>query len=370
MNMRLTVLAAATAAALGAALPVSAQVVVGVAGPLTGANAAFGEQLRRGAEMAAAEINAKGGVNGQQVRLVFGDDAADPRQGVAVANKMATDKAVAVVGHFNSSVSIPASKVYNEEGILMITPASTNPQLTEQGFNAVFRTCGRDDQQGDVAGSYLAQNFKDKKVAIVHDNTTYGKGLADATRAAMNKAGLKEAMYEAINTGQRDFSALISKMKDSGVGIIYFGGLHNEAGLLIRQAREQNSGVERLVSGDGIVSTEYWTITGQAGTGTLMTFGPDQRAQPNAKDVVAKFRAANYEPEGYTLYSYAALQVWADAANKAKSVKADDVAKAMKSNTFQSVIGELSFDGKGDRKQADYVMYEWKDGKYAQIAGK
>jgi branched-chain amino acid transport system substrate-binding protein len=363
-------LALSTALALGMGLSggsAFADVAIGVAGPLTGPNAAFGEQMRRGAEMAVADINAAGGVNGEMLTVEFGDDASDPRQGVAAANDLVGKGVVFVAGHFNSSVSIPASQIYAEEGILQITPASTNPQLTEQGFDTVFRTCGRDDQQGDVAGAYIAENFAGKNIAILHDNTTYGKGLADATKAKMNELGLTEVLYEAVTVGERDYSAVVSKLKQAAVDAIYFGGLHNEAGLLVRQSREQ--GLEAvLISGDGIVTQEFWAITGDAGQGTLMTFGADQRESDAAKDVVARFRAENYEPEGYTLYTYAAIQIWAAAANKAGTTDAAEVAAALKDGTeYPSVLGALSFDEKGDREQADYVFYVWKDGTYAQM---
>ena len=368
MNVRLNVLAAAAAAVISTApMMASAQIVLGVAGPVTGPNAAFGEQLRRGVDAAVADINAAGGINGQQIRVIVGDDASDPRQGVAAANKMATDKAVAVIGHFNSSVSIPASKVYAEEGILQITPASTNPLLTEQGLSTVFRTCGRDDQQGAVAGELLIKNYMGRKVAVIHDNTTYGKGLADATKAAMNRGGLTEAMYEGITVGQRDFAALVSKMKDAGIQAVYFGGLHNEAGLLIRQSKEQGLNIDRLISGDGLVTKESGTIAGAAANGTWVTFDRDPRTLPSAAAVVAKFKAQNYDPEGYTLLSYAAVQVWAEGAKRARSVKADDVAKAIRSAPITTVIGALDFDAKGDRKTADYVWYEWKNNDFAMI---
>lgn len=357
----------ATLVAAAFAGPAMAEVTIAVAGPFTGPNAAFGEQLRRGAEAAVAAINAAGGVNGEQVALVFGDDASDARQGIAAASDLVGEGAVAVIGHFNSSVSIPASAVYNEEGVLQISPASTNPQLTEQGFPAVFRTCGRDDQQGDVAGAYLAATYAGKNVAIIHDQTTYGKGLADATKAAMNAAGLEEKVYEGITVGERDFSALVSKMKEAEIDAIYFGGLHNEAGLILRQSRDQGLQAQ-FISGDGIVTQEFWTITGDAGEGTMMTFGSVTPDMPSAADVAKVFRAEGYEPEGYTLYSYAAVQVWAEAAAKAGTFEAVKVADALKDGTdYPSVIGPLSFDEKGDRKVTDYVFYVWHDGKYAPM---
>jgi branched-chain amino acid transport system substrate-binding protein len=345
----------------------AAEILVGVAGPLTGPNAAFGAQLQKGAEQAAADINAAGGINGEQIKLVFGDDVSDPKQGISVANKFVADGVKFVVGHFNSGVTIPASEVYAENGILVITPSATNPTLTERGLWNTFRTCGRDDQQGAVAGGYLAANFKDAKIAVVHDKTPYGQGLADETRKALNAAGVTEAMYEGVNTGDKDFSALIAKMKDAGVSVVYFGGLHTEAGLIMRQMADQ--GLKAVfMSGDGIVSNELASIAGDAVDGTLMTFAPDPRNNPAAKELVEKFRAAGFEPEAYTLYSYAALQVVAEAAKKAGTLDPQKVAEAIKaSGPWATAIGELGYNEKGDITRPDYVMYKWgkgDDGKY------
>ena len=344
-----------------------ADLLVGVGGPITGPNAAFGAQLQKGAEMAVKDINAAGGVNGEQISLSVGDDVSDPKQGISVANKFVADGVKFVVGHFNSGVSIPASEVYAENGILEITPAATNPVYTERGLWNTFRVCGRDDQQGEVAGAYIAANFKDAKVAVIHDKTPYGQGLADETKKALNAAGVTEALYEGVNVGDKDFSALIAKMKDAGVTLIYWGGLHTEAGLIIRQSADQGLKAP-LFSGDGIVSNELASIAGDAVAGTLNTFGPDPRNNPAAKEVVEKFRAAGFEPEAYTLYAYAATQILAQAATAAGSNDPQEVAKAIKEKgPFKTVLGELSFNDKGDRTDADYVVYEWRkgdDGKY------
>jgi len=340
-----------------------ADITIATAGPMTGQYASFGEQMRRGAEMAVADLNAKGGVMGQKLVLKIGDDACDPKQAVAVANKFVSEKVVFVAGHFCSGSSIPASKVYTEEGILQISPASTNPKLTEEGGPNVFRTCGRDDQQGTVAGNYLADHFKGKKIAIIQDKTAYGKGLADETKKQLNKRGIKETMYEAYTAGEKDYSALVSKMKNAGIDVVYVGGYHTEAGLMIRQAREQGYNVQ-LVSGDALVTDEYWKITGKAGQGTLMTFSPDPRKNPAAAAVVQKFRAQKYEPEGYTLYTYGAIQAWAEAATKAKSTNWKKVADALRKNKFNTVLGTIGFDKKGDVTAPGYVFYVWKDGKY------
>ena len=360
---------ARAAATFGA--PARAQdITIAPARPMTGHYAACGMQLRRGAEMAVADINARGGVLGRKLRLEIGDDACDPKQAVAVANQLATRKVAFVAGHFCSSSSIPASQIYNESGIIQITPASTNPRLTDEaaakGWNNVFRTCGRDDAQGTVAGQWLARNYKGKKVAIIHDKSTYGKGLADETKKAMNAAGLMEAMYEAITQGDKDFTALISKMKASGIDVIYHGGYHTEGGLIVRQAREQ--GLRAVfVSGDALVDNEFWKITGPAGQGTIMTFAPDPRKAPNAKSVVERFRAQGYDPEGYTLYTYAAIQVWAAAAEKTKSLDVSKLSAAIKGNKFTTVLGDLQYDRKGDVSNAKYVFYIWDNGEYREI---
>ena len=343
---------------------------IAVVGPVTGSNAALGEQMTRGAKMAVSDINAKGGVLGKKLALIIADDACDPKQAVAAANDVVGKNVVFVAGHYCSSSSIPASAVYHEAGILQITPASTNPALTDdaakKGWNNVFRSCGRDDVQGGIAGKYLADHFKGKRVAIIHDKTAYGKGIADETKKAMNAAGLTEAMYEAITQGDKDFSALISKMKQANIDAIYFGGYQTEAGLIVRQARDQGLKAQ-FIGADALVTEEFWKISGPAGEGTLMTFPPDPRNMPAAKAVVDKFTAEGYNPEGYTLYTYAAIQAFAAAANKAKSIKVDDLSKALRSMTVDTVIGPLSWDKKGDVTDPKYVFYVWKDGIYVQI---
>lgn len=363
--------ALALAASLGFAGSAWAEVIFAVGAPLTGPNAAFGAQLQKGAEKAVADINAAGGMNGEQIKLVFGDDVSDPKQGVSVANKFVADGVSVVIGHFNSGVSIPASEVYAENGILQVSPAATNPVYTDRGMWNTFRTCGRDDQQGDIAGAYIAENFKDAKIAVVHDKTPYGQGLADLTKAAMNKAGVTEVLYEGFNAGEKDFSALIAKMKEAGVELVYHGGLHPEAGLLIRQMADQGV-TAKLMSGDGIVSNELAAIAGDAVEGTMNTFAPDPRLREEAKPLVEAFRAEGFEPEAYTMYSYAAVQVVAAAAAAAGSNDTMAIAEALKAKgPFPTVLGELSFNEKGDITRPDYIMYEWKkgdDGKYSYFA--
>jgi len=350
---RITTLGLALGAAIAFAGSAQAQIKMGVAGPLTGPNAAFGAQLKNGTDQAVADINAAGGIMGQKVTVSYGDDVSDPKQGVSVANKFVGDGVKFVVGHFNSGVSIPVSQeVYVDNNIVEVTPAATNPKFTERGLWNVFRTCGRDDQQGGIAGAYIAANFKDAKVAVIHDKTPYGQGLADETKKAMNAAGLTEVMYEGVNVGDKDFSALIAKMKDAGVTLIYWGGLHTEAGLIIRQSADQGLKAP-MMSGDGIVTDELAAIAGDAVAGTLNTFGPDPRLIPANKELVEKFRAQGFEPEAYTLYAYAAVQVVAEAAAAAKSNDPQVVAKAMHENgPFPTVLGALASAAKGGDRRA------------------
>lgn len=358
-------------AALGFAMSTAqADIVIATAGPMTGQYASFGEQMKTGAEQAVADINAAGGINGEMLKLEIGDDACDPKQAVAVANQFAGNGVKFVAGHFCSGSSIPASAVYSDEGIIQISPASTNPKLTDERPNGAdggtYRVCGRDDQQGETAAAYLLANFANKKIAFVHDKTAYGKGLADATMGSFEAGGGKPAMYEAYTAGEKDYTALVSKMKQEGIDVLYVGGYHTEAGLMARQMKEQGMSTV-LVSGDALVTDEYWAITGEAGEGTLMTFSPDPRNMATAKDVVAKLEAAGKPTEGYVIYTYAAIQAYAQAVTAAGSTDYDAVRAALNSGNFSTVLGDLSFDDKGDVSLPGYVFYRWSDGKYAEI---
>ncbi|EFG38663.1 Leu/Ile/Val-binding protein [Brucella sp. NVSL 07-0026] len=344
-----------------------ADVLVGIGIPVTGPNAVYGAQIQKGAEAAIKEVNDAGGINGEKIAITIGDDVSDPKQGISVANKFAADGVKFVIGHFNSGVTIPASQVYAENGILEISPGATNPQYTEQGLWNTFRTCGRDDQQGTVAGQYIFDHFKDAKIAVIHDKTPYGQGLADETKKSLNENGMKETLYEGVNQGDKDFSALISKMKAAGITAVYWGGMHPEAGLLIRQMADQGLKAQ-FISGDGIVSNELASIAGDAVAGVMNTFGPDPRDDKANAELIKAFRDKGFEPEAYTFYAYAGVQSLVNAANAAGSNDPMEVATAMKEKgPFKTVLGDISFDAKGDPSLSPYVMFEWRkgeDGKY------
>ncbi|TIS55926.1 MAG: branched-chain amino acid ABC transporter substrate-binding protein [Mesorhizobium sp.] len=343
-----------------------AEVLIGAAGPLTGQLAWIGEQLERGTEMAVADINEAGGVLDQKVRLVTVDDFCDPEQAMAAAQKLVADGVVFVVGHMCSESSIPVSKVYEAAGVLQISPASTNPLLTEQGRANVFRVIGRDDAQGTVAGDYLADHRDDKKIAILHDNTTYGKGLADETRKQLNKRGVTEAIYEAYDPGKTDYSAEIAALEAADIAVLYLSGRHHAAALMARAARDRGYSLQ-LVSGDTMSTEEFGLIAGPAAEGTLFTFPADPRRSPEAAAVVEQFRAENFEPAGYTLLSYCAVQVWAQAVSKAGSLEPMAVIAALHEQEFDTVIGRVDFDDKGDLTKQSWVWYVWRGGEYVPV---
>jgi len=375
---KLITLGLAAGVAIAFAGTAAAQIKLGVGGPITGGSAAFGAQLKHGVEQAVEDINAAGGILGQRLTLAVGDDRADPKEGVSVANKFVGDGVKFVIGHFNSGVTIPASEVYQENGMLVITPAATNPKVTDRNMWNVFRVCGRDDQQGSVAGAIIAERFKGKRVAIVHDKTTYGQGLADETRKAMRAKGLRDVLYEGVNKDDKDFTALVSKLKAANPDLVYWGGLHDTGGIILRQMRAQ--GVRApMMGGDGITDDEFAAIAGPGAEGTLMTFSPDPRTNPQNKDLIEVFRKKRgFEPQAYTLYSYAAVQIIKQAAEEAKSLDPKKVAEVMHSGrVFKTVLGDLTFDKKGDiagdgyivggKKKERYVLYVWKKGPDGKI---
>ncbi len=365
-KLRLTGLAAGLCLMLTGAA--SAQdITIGVAGPLTGQYATFGQQFKNGATLAIADINAAGGVLGKKLKMDIEDDACDPKQARSVAEKLVGRNVPVVIGHFCSGSSIPASDVYADGGVLEITPASTNPKFTERGMWNLFRVCGRDDQQGEVAGKYILQHYKGKNVAIVHDKQTYSQGLADQVKKTINAGGMKEKVNESFGKDDKDFNALVSRMKANKIDVVYVGGYHTSAGLMLRQMRAQGLQAQML-SGDALATQEFWSITGDAGIGMMFTFGPDPTRRPVAAAVVKRFKDKGINPEGYTLYTYAAVQIWAQAAAKAKTTDPKKVAATIHGAKWDTVLGPIGYDKKGDIDHLDYVFYIWrKGGTYQEV---
>jgi branched-chain amino acid transport system substrate-binding protein len=360
-----TAVVALSAAALlsGIAAPARADITFGLGDGITGQIAALGDQAKRGTEQAVKDINAAGGVLGQQIKLQVGDDACDPKQAVSVANQFVSSGVKFVIGHLCSGASIAASDVYSEENIVMITGSATAPALTERGKKNVFRICGRDDQQGELAAKLIADKFKGKKVAIINDKQAYGAGLAAAAEKTLKGMGITPTLVTAINAGDRDFGALVSRMKDADIGVVYYGGYNQELGLMVRQARERGLQAQ-FIGADGISSTDYWAITGDAGDGTLFTFSPDAKSNPAAAKVVEELRKGGREPDNFALYNYAAVQVMTEAIKKAGAPDPAKVEATLHSGTFDTIVGNVKFDAKGDLTRPDYVFYRWHDGKY------
>jgi branched-chain amino acid transport system substrate-binding protein len=361
-----TVLAACASGGGGGSKPPTAsdpnEIVIGVAGPMSEDLAAFGEQLRRGAEQAVADLNASGGVLGKQVRLQIGDDQCNPKRAVRTASNLVDQGVVFVAGHFCSGSSIPASDIYQDAGVLQITPSSTNPKLTERGIATVFRTAGRDDRQGTFAGVWLATKYAGKNVAVVTDGSAYGRQVTDEGVRTMRGNSLEPKLQETYSPKQRDFSTLIAKLKAAQIDIVYVGGYHNDVAPLVRQAREQGF-AGAFASVDALNTSEFWSLAGTAGEGVRYSDGLSAVNLPAAKSVVQAFRSKGYEPEGYTLNAYAAVQAWAAGAELAQSTDAAKVAAALKANTVPTVIGDMTWDAKGDMNNPQYGWFVWHGGR-------
>jgi branched-chain amino acid transport system substrate-binding protein len=332
--------------ALACSAAADASVLVGVAGPMTGEYASGGDQFRKGAEQAVKDINASGGVLGQQLDLVVGDDAL-------------------VDGHWCSSSTLPASDVYNDAQIPQVT-VSTNPKITERGIKGIFRITGRDDQQGQVAADYIAANFKGKKIAVIDDKTAYGGGLAEEIAKDLAAKQTPVVLRESITAGEKDYSGLISKLKANGVQILAYGGYYQEVALILRQAAQAGLNLT-VLGGDTLTNNELVTAAGPEIDKVLFTFPPDPRKSAAAAKVVATFRAQKIEPEGYMLYSYAAMQVFAEAAKKANSTDYAAIVKQLHNGSFNTVVGQVDFDAKGDLKSPGYVVYRWKGNNYDYV---
>lgn len=338
----------------------AADINIAVAGPMTGSNAALGAQMRDGVAAAVDDLNASGLLPGTKVVLSVADDACDPKQAVVVANRLASDQVKLVVGHFCSSSSIPASNVYDEAQLVQISPGSTNPALTERGIKSVFRICGRDDQQGVVAAEYIRRHFPNTNIAVLDDRSTAGKGIADVVWNHLRELGMSDVKRQSYVAGEKDYMALVSRMKADGINLAYIGGYYNEVGLIVRQASEAGADIT-VMANDPLMTHDFSMIAGKAGNGTLFTFMPDPTKNADAANVVARLKASNRSAEGYSLYAYAAVQAWAKAAKRAGTFDSLKVAATLRSQPIDTVIGVVRFDAKGDNSAPGFIVYRWQD---------
>lgn len=332
---------------------------IGIAGPVTGPVAQYGDMQKIGALMAIEQINKAGGINGMQLEGVIYDDACDPKQAVAVANKIVNDEIRHVIGHLCSSSTEPASDIYEEEGVLMVTAASTSPTITEKGYQLIFRTIGLDSLQGPFAARYVIDQVKPKNMAIIHDKQQYGEGLATAVKAEVEKAGITPVMFEGVTAGDKDFSALIAKLKRNNVDFVYYGGYHPELGLILRQSREK--GLEAQFMGpEGVGNPDISKIAGEASEGLLVTLPQSFDQNPANQALVEAFKAKGEDPTGpFVFPAYSALQVMTESMKATGSEEPEALAKHMRSTAFDTTTGKLEFDAKGDLKEFSFVVYNW-----------
>ncbi len=339
---------------------------IGVLVPLTGSSSSGGTDMLNAARLAVEDINKRGGVLGRQVRIVEGDDACDAQTGTAAAQKMVVSNVVGVAGGYCSSASIPETAVLDAKGIPFISAASTAPLLTERGFKTVFRTIGRDDQQGPFAIKFLAGALGAKRIAIVHDNTTYSKGLAEQTRDANTRlaTGAEIVFFDAITPGESDYTSTLTKVKASGADAFYFTGYFAEGGLLVRQARAVGL-TAALVGGDATQDPTLIETAGPAAEGFMCTTAPLPAFLPAAVGFVTEYLLRyQKDPGPYSVYEYDAVAALLQGIAKAKSTDPKKVSAALRTVRLDGLSGEISFDAKGDREKTVYVTAVVKDGAF------
>ncbi|TFY91710.1 branched-chain amino acid ABC transporter substrate-binding protein [Pseudomonas kairouanensis] len=336
---------------------------IGIAGPKTGPVTQYGDMQFIGAKQAIKDINAKGGVDGKLLEAKEYDDACDPKQAVAVANKVVNDGVKYVIGHLCSSSTQPASDIYEDEGVIMITPAATSPDITARGYKLIFRTIGLDSAQGPAAGNYIADHVKPKVVAVLHDKQQYGEGIATAVKQTLEKKGTKVAVFEGLNAGDKDFSSIIQKLKQANVDFVYYGGYHPELGLILRQAKEKGLNA-KFMGPEGVGNDSISQIAQGASEGLLVTLPKSFDAEPENKAIVDAIKADGKDPSGpFVFPAYSAVELIAKGIEAAKSEDTAKVAAAIHAGTFKTPTGDLSFDAKGDLKDFKFVVYEWHFGK-------
>ena len=364
---RLTPVIAALGVAAGMAFGAAAQaqtIKIGVVGPTTGAVTQYGDMVREGVDTAIERINAAGGVNGKKLETVVIDDGCEPKQGPVAANRVVNSKIGFVVGHVCSGATIAAADVYNNEGVVMVTPSATSPALTDgKNYEFIFRTIGRDDQQGPAAAKFILDKIKPKKVAVLHDKQSYGQGIATAVKNDLEKGGVTVAFFEGINAGDSDYSAVITKLKSQGVDFVYYGGYHPEMGLLLRQAAEQ--GVKAKWMGpEGTGNPDINAIAGDAVEGMLVTLPADFTQNAANVDIVKAFQAKKRNAAGaFQMTAYTATQVIADGIKGAGTDDPTKVAKYLHANSFDTPIGKVSWNKQGDLTNFEFDVFVWhKDG--------
>ncbi len=354
---------------LALALPgrAAAEIRLGFASPLSGPYAQSGAHDRAAVELAVADLNRNGGVLGQPVRLVVADDACGLQQAIEAARRLVSAGVPAVIGHLCSHSSLLAAGVYETADVLMITPSSTHPRLTEEGRQNVFRLKGRDDQQGKLAADLLAAHWPGAAIAVLHDGSVYGEGLALQVRRQLRAKGVTPAIYDLYTPGKADYSALAARLQTAGIEVLFLGGYGPDAARIIRALRARGD-VLQLVGGDGLGLNEFWTIAGEDGAGTLFSARPWPKDLPAAAELLKRLQAEGPGPRRAGLGWYAAVQVWAQAVARAGTLDVDAVADMLRRGRFETVLGRLTFDRKGDLAGASWQWQQWRHGTYVPLA--
>jgi len=355
------------ALALGAAGHAEAEIDIGFANPLSGPYALTGARNRIAVEMAVGQLNQNGGVLGDKVSLVAVDDACGLQKSVEAARLLVAARVAVVIGHLCSHSSLLAAGIYETADLLMISPSSTHPRLTEEGRRNVFRLTGRDDQQGALAGDFLAAHWSGDEIAILHDGTPYGEGLAIEARTRLRIRGIAPAIYDGYTPNAQDDAPLCARRDAAGIAVRYVGGYGPDAARILRAARARGSDLQ-LVGGDALGMDEFWTIAGRAGQGSLFSSARSTIIDPAATDVLAGFRARGLGTRSGGLGSYAAVQVWAQAVERAGTPKLEAVAAMLRRGRFDSVISPIAFYQKGDLAGATWQWLMWSDGSYVPVA--
>jgi branched-chain amino acid transport system substrate-binding protein len=350
--------------------PPSIEIKIGHVGPLTGGIAHLGKDNENGARLAVDEANAaKLTIDGKEAKFTFiaEDDQADPKVGTTVAQKLVDAKVNGVVGHLNSGTSIPASPIYSQAGVPVISGSATNPKLTEQGFKTQFRVVGRDDQQGPAIASYLASSKKPKLVAVIDDATAYGEGIANEVEKTLKAANIKVLPREKGTDKTTDWKAVLTKVKGRNADAVFYGGMDATGGPLLKQGREL--GMKAVFAfGDGACTDDMTKLAGAAADGLLCSQAglPPQAADKKFLDAYKK--KFNVDPILYAPFTYDAANLLIEAMKKANSADPAKYLPELAKIDYKGATGQIAFDEKGDRKNAEMTIFTMKDGKLAPIA--
>ena len=368
MNIKGKALLAGCIALAFSNMALAEDIKVAVVGAMSGPVAQYGDQEFTGAEQAVADINAKGGIKGNKLQIVKYDDACDPKQAVAVANKVVNDGIKYVIGHLCSSSTQPASDIYEDEGILMITPAATAPELTARSYQLILRTTGLDSDQGPTAAKYILEKVKPQRIAIVHDKQQYGEGLARAVQDGLKKGNANVVFFDGITAGEKDFSTLVARLKKENIDFVYYGGYHPEMGQILRQARA--AGLKTQFMGpEGVANVSLSNIAGESAEGLLVTKPKNYDQVPANKPIVDAIKAKKQDPSGAFVWTtYAALQSLQAGLNQSDDPA--EIAKYLKANSVDTVMGPLTWDEKGDLKGFEFGVFDWHANGTARVAAK